>query len=209
MRPGRYGVTAIVLLMLRVMSAPAGAQVDARVYAPPVEAPVIDPFRPPAQPWLPGNRGIEYATVPGSLVRAIGPGVVVFAGPVAGQHHVTVAHPDGLRSSYSYLAGVRARVGDTVAGHGVLGVAGERFHVGVRRGEVYIDPASLWGQRMIGGRVRLVPTDGSGSAGPQRRSDGDPSRPATGGPEASLGSIGPGVARLGIGLARAVIPGGP
>src|SRR4051812_10589266 len=38
-------------------------------YRPPVVAAVADPFRPPPQPWLAGNRGIEYATVPGTVVR--------------------------------------------------------------------------------------------------------------------------------------------
>ena len=50
-----------------------------RIYRAPVDAPVTDPFRPPPEPWSPGNRGIEYATVPGTPVRAIGPGAVVFA----------------------------------------------------------------------------------------------------------------------------------
>ena len=34
-------------------------------YQPPVDAPVTDPFRPPLTPYGPGNRGIDYATVPG------------------------------------------------------------------------------------------------------------------------------------------------
>ena len=33
-------------------------------YAPPVDAPVTDPFRPPTSPYGPGNRGVEYASVP-------------------------------------------------------------------------------------------------------------------------------------------------
>jgi murein DD-endopeptidase MepM/ murein hydrolase activator NlpD len=131
-----------------------------RVYAPPVEAPVADPFRPPPEPWRSGNRGIEYATAPGTQVHAIGPGAVVFAGAVAGSLHVTVLHPDGLRSSYSFLAAIRVRVGQRVRGGALVGVAGERFHVGVRRGRTYLDPASLWGRPVRGGRVLLVPLDG-------------------------------------------------
>ena len=53
------------------------------VYRPPVTAPILDPFRPPTTPYGPGNRGIEYATVPGTSVGAAADGVVVFAGPVA------------------------------------------------------------------------------------------------------------------------------
>ncbi len=140
-----------------------------RVYAPPVDAPVVDPFRPPPEPWLAGNRGIEYATAPGTPVRAIGPGAVVFAGAVAGRLHVTILHPDGLRSSYSFLAAIRVRVGQRVRGGALVGVAGERFHVGVRRGTTYVDPASLWGRPVRGGRVLLVPLDGGPRLGPNDR----------------------------------------
>lgn len=132
-------------------------------YRPPLVAPVIDPFRPPAEPWLPGNRGIEYETVPGSPVHAIGPGVVLFAGSVAGQLHVTVLHPDGIRSSYSFLAAVTVAVGDRVAGGQQVGVTGATFHLGARRGSTYIDPASLFGTPVGEASVFLVPL------GPQPR----------------------------------------
>jgi hypothetical protein len=42
-------------------------------YRPPLAAPVIDPFRAPAQRWLAGNRGLEYGVVGGEPVRAVGP----------------------------------------------------------------------------------------------------------------------------------------
>lgn len=137
---------------------PAGTQepVD---YDPPVDAPVTDPFRPPPRPWLPGNRGIEYATAPGAPVRAAGRGVVTFAGAVAGSLHVTVTHPDGVRTSYSYLASIEVAVGAAVAKGQVVGRSGSRLHVGARRGEVYIDPASLWADGPPW--VRLVPLGGA------------------------------------------------
>ena len=136
----------------------------APTYRPPVVAPVSDPYRPPPRPWMAGNRGIEYATIPGSVVHSIGPGVVTFAGPVAGSLHVTVLHPDRLRSSYSFLAAVRVRVGARLAAGVAVGVTGNRLHLGIRRGKAYLDPASLWGQRIHGGRVVLVPLDGGGTA---------------------------------------------
>lgn len=133
---------------------------DGVLYTPPVSAPVADPFRPPPRPWLPGNRGIEYATSPGTPVRAAGRGRVTFAGPVAGALHVTVTHPDGIRTSYSYLASVAVVAGAAVARGQVLGTAGARLHVGARRGDTYIDPASLWGA--VGPPwVRLAPLDGA------------------------------------------------
>ena len=121
-----------------------------------MSAPVADPFRPPPEPWLAGNRGIEYRTVPGTLVRAIGPGVVTFAGLVAGELDLTIRHPDGLRSSYVDLASVRVRRGDRIDAGQVVGAATDRLHLGVRRGDTYLDPASLWGTRLAG-RVVLVP----------------------------------------------------
>lgn len=154
---------------------PAAAQAQGEPasveYDPPVDAPIIDGFRPPPQPWLPGNRGVEYATTPGTPVRAAGRGVVSFAGPVAGSLHVTVAHPDGVRTSYSYLASMAVVAGDLIERGAVVGTSGPRLHVGARRGDTYIDPESLWGQRGPPW-VRLVPLDGGdpgGRSGPGGR----------------------------------------
>lgn len=136
-----------------------GAQEGGVTYSPPVDAPVTDPFRPPPQPWLPGNRGIEYATAPGTPVGAAGRGAISFSGPVAGSLHVTITHPDGIRTSYSYLASIGVTTGQAVERGEIIGSTGSRLHVGARRGEAYIDPASLWGPRGPPW-VRLVPLDG-------------------------------------------------
>ncbi len=129
-------------------------------YEPPVDAPVTDPFRAPLTPYGPGNRGIEFATVPGTAVRAAADGVVVFAGAVAGGLHVTVAHRDGIRTSYSFLAAIRVREDQKVRGGDAVGIAAEMLHVGARRGDFYIDPASLWGGPVGPPVVHLVPLDG-------------------------------------------------
>lgn len=113
-------------------------------YSPPVDAPVIDPFRPPSTPYGPGNRGLEYATGPGAQARAIGAGQVVFAGPVAGRGVVTVEHPDGLRSSLTGLATISTRAGELVSAGQVLGTTAAVLHLGVRRDGRYIDPATLF-----------------------------------------------------------------
>lgn len=179
-------LVAVVLARGLGAVGPAGAQSPEVDYAPPVDAPVTDPFRPPPQPWLPGNRGIEYATDPGTPVRAAADGVVTFAGPVAGSLHVTVTHADGVRTSYSFLASVAVRAGAVVALGTVVGIAAARLHVGARRGDVYIDPASLWGD-LGPPRARLVPLDGSGVGGGWV-GDRSPSRPVAGwGTGGSLG----------------------
>lgn len=132
------------------------AVLSASVYWPPVDAEVLDPFRPPPFPWLAGNRGIEYATSPGTPVRVIGPGVVTFAGGVAGQVWVTVLHGDGLRSSYG-VAAAWVRRGQRLRSGALVGVASDTLHLGVRWGSAYLDPESLWGRRVGPGRVALVP----------------------------------------------------
>lgn len=168
----RAAVAAVVGLALALSPLgpggprPAGTQEQVD-YDPPVDAPVTDPFRPPPRPWLPGNRGIEFATSPGTPVRSAARGVVSFAGAVAGALHVTVTHPDGIRTSYSFLASIAVAAGAAVAKGQVVGRSGERLHVGARRGDTYVDPASLWADGPPW--VRLVPLDGAGWSGAVRR----------------------------------------
>jgi murein DD-endopeptidase MepM/ murein hydrolase activator NlpD len=126
-------------------------------YRPPVEAPVTDPFRAPLTPFGPGNRGLEYGTRAGQPVRAIGAGVVTFAGSIGGSRYVTVSHADGLRSSYSYLAEILVGERQVLATGTPLGRAGSRFHLGVRCGDAYLDPAALIGPGAGRWRARLVP----------------------------------------------------
>lgn len=138
---------------LTVSGSPAGADGDTTgsvvLYRPPVEAPITDPFRAPATPYGPGNRGIEYATRPGTDATSIGVGVVTFAGPVAGRGVVSVVHPDGLRSSLTGLALVLVDVGQVVDASSVLGTTTSVLHLGVRRGSEYIDPATLFGSAPV------------------------------------------------------------
>ena len=154
----------LVLLLLAMTAGLVPSAADTAIYRPPVDAPVVDGFRLPNGPFGAGNRGLEYDTVPGQAVRAIGDGLVVFAGPVAGIDYVTVLHPDGLRSSYGYLAERLVTVGDRVVVGQTVGTAGERLHLGVRSGGTYLDPAALFTTT----GVHLVPLDsgpphGSGS----------------------------------------------
>ena len=127
-------------------------------YRPPVDAPVIDPFRAPPAPWAAGNRGLEYRTEPGTRVRAAADGDVVFAGAVAGALHVVVLHGDGIRTSYSFLQTVLVHRGDTVEQGDAVGTSGTHLHVGARIGDTYIDPAELFA-RPTRPRVRLVRDD--------------------------------------------------
>ncbi|HSL59795.1 MAG TPA: peptidoglycan DD-metalloendopeptidase family protein [Acidimicrobiales bacterium] len=138
----------------------AAATPDRPEYAPMVVAVVVDPFRPPATSYGPGNRGLEYDTVPGQPVTAAADGEVTFAGAVAGALHVTVRHGDGTLTTASFVASVEVAVGDRVQRGDLLGRAGPRLHVGARVGGEYIDPATLFGTHER--RVVLVPAEPAG-----------------------------------------------
>lgn len=148
-------VTMALAVTMPPAATAAAAHHERPVFRPPVDAPVTDPFRPPENPYGRGNRGVEYDTEPGDVVRAAAPGTVVFAGAVAGTLHVTVDHGGALVSSYSYLQRLGVRVGTDVDQGAVIGVAGERLHFSVRLEGAYTDPAGFIGVRRV--RVRLVP----------------------------------------------------
>lgn len=170
MRPcSRAAVAAALTLTAALVGAAppaaAGRRPHPAAYVAPVDAPVRDPFRRPACTWCPGNRGLEYTTVPGQPVTAAAAGLVSFAGTVAGARWVVVDHADGLRTSYGHLASVAVTVGRRVAAREELGTASDRLHLGVRRGDDYLDPAPL----LAGGALvpRLVPTGGGPARWPR------------------------------------------
>jgi murein DD-endopeptidase MepM/ murein hydrolase activator NlpD len=125
----------------------------------PVE--VTRPFDAPASPYGPGHRGVDLAGAAGEVVVAAGPGVVVFAGLVAGRPVVSIAHAGGLRTTYepvtpSVRAGLPVArgspIGTLVTGHAGCPVAA-CLHWGLRRGETYLDPLLL----LAPPRIRLLP----------------------------------------------------
>jgi hypothetical protein len=101
--------------------------------------------------------------MPGEPVVAVADGEVTFAGQVGGTLHVVVLHADGVRTSLSFLASIAVRAGQRVTAGDVVGHAGNGLHLGARRGEEYLDPATLLSPAAAraapGGRVRLVPAD--------------------------------------------------
>lgn len=104
---------------------------------------------------------MDLAGEPGMVVRAAGPGVVHFAGSLAGRGVVSIQHSAGLRTTYEPVqpvvaAGDRVRTGDVIgrltAGHRECPVTA-CLHWGLRLGGAYLDPLSLLGL----GKVRLLP----------------------------------------------------
>ncbi|MGI9120038.1 MAG: peptidoglycan DD-metalloendopeptidase family protein [Acidimicrobiales bacterium] len=152
-------LVAVLLLVVCMVLAriPLVAAQTAVTYLPPVDGPVVDGFRPPSSPYGPGNRGLEYATTPGQEVRAAADGEVTFAGRIGASAHVVVVHPDGLRTSYSFLTATSVQRGDQVVQGQVVGIAGPVVHFGARAGERYIDPNLLLGGGPV--EVHLVPVE--------------------------------------------------
>ncbi|HEX8770506.1 MAG TPA: peptidoglycan DD-metalloendopeptidase family protein [Acidimicrobiales bacterium] len=131
---------------------PSATRVD---YRSPVDAPIADPFRPPPDDYSAGNRGVDYATEPGTSVGSAGDGEVVFSGRVGGTLHVVVLHADGIRTSYSFLRSTSVHRGDKVHQGQEVGTAAERFHFGARAGDAYLDPTLLFSDGLP--NVFLVP----------------------------------------------------
>ncbi|MEU6130419.1 M23 family metallopeptidase [Saccharopolyspora sp. NPDC047091] len=125
---------------------------------------VSRPFQPPTTAYGPGHRGVDLAGAPGDVVLAAGPGVVRFAGVVAGRPLVSVEHAGGLRTTYEPVRALVEPGGRVEAGTplGLLepghpGCAAPAcLHWGALRGGRYLDPLLLLG----GGEVRLLPWSG-------------------------------------------------
>jgi murein DD-endopeptidase MepM/ murein hydrolase activator NlpD len=166
----RAGFLLPLLIVLCGVLAPSSAVAGPAPPVPPValwSAPldgdlaVARPFDPPVNPFAAGHRGVDLGGTPLSPVLAAGDGVVVFAGMVAGRPVVSIAHADGLRTTYepvdpSVAAGQRVArgspIGTLVGGH--AGCPREAcLHWGLRRGETYLDPLALL--RLP--RIRLLP----------------------------------------------------
>ena len=150
----------------------AGAIVPGPVpgsYTWPVVGPVIRGFVAPPNQFGAGHRGIDIGVPFGSPVHAANDGVVAFAGWIAGSLYVSIDHPDGVRTTYSWLSlamvneGQAVRRGDVIAssGHGHPEIQSPHLHFGARIGGTYIDPMILLGGGDVTGLIRLAPIEGS------------------------------------------------
>lgn len=130
---------------------------------------VVRGWEPPASEYGRGHRGVDLAAPPGSVVRAVAPGRVSFAGRVAGRGVIAVeltgTGGPPLRTTYEP---VRATVekGTEVTTGEALGVlelprahcSHSCLHWGLRRAQTYMNPLSLlppWLLRR--GASRLLP----------------------------------------------------
>lgn len=157
-----------LLLLAGALTAPCAAsaqetQSQPRFTWPLSPAPqVTRPFDAPDTPYGPGHRGVDLAASPGQPVLAAGPGVVVFAGRIAGEGIVSIDHDGGLRTTYepvtpTVAAGTQTSTGQQIGtvepGHPGCPTAA-CLHWGVRRGEEYLNPLALIQTESV---IRLKP----------------------------------------------------
>jgi murein DD-endopeptidase MepM/ murein hydrolase activator NlpD len=172
------GLTLLVLPMtaaaLPVRAGPADPEPRFSWPLTPVPS-VTRPFEAPADPYGPGHRGVDLGGAAGQQVLAAGPGVVVFAGPLAGRGVLSIDHDGGLRTTYEPVtplvaAGDQVYRGQPVAtldpGHPGCPVAA-CVHWAVRRGEEYLNPLELI---QVVTALRLKPWEGGDAGEPLIRS---------------------------------------
>ena len=124
------------------------------------EPEVVRGFDPPDIAWASGHRGVDLLGAPGQSVHAALPGVVTFAGTLAGRGVLVVSHGD-TRTTYEPVT-ASVEVGTVVPRGAVIGslaLAGSHclpracLHWGWLRGKTYLDPLRLVGT----GAIRLLP----------------------------------------------------
>jgi len=144
----------LALSLLLTAALPPAAPARAAVVIdliPPVDGPIVRHFEPPPTPYEAGHRGIDLQTPLGTTVVAAAAGVVAFAGQVGGELFVSIDHPEGVRSTYSFLSAVLVGRSQTLAqgepvgrsGAGHAGSERPELHFGVRQGDDYLDPEPL------------------------------------------------------------------
>jgi hypothetical protein len=132
---------------------------------PPVDAAIARGFDLPRGQFGPGNRGLDYAVVAGTPVRAAGAGRVSFAGRVGGTIAVTLDHGDGLETTYTGMRELYVARGDTIDGGHWIGETADRFHFGVKLHDVYVDPRGWLGPVETGDAIHLIPVKETESVG--------------------------------------------
>ncbi len=166
MRSHRIAGWALVgALFLSGLLTPMPSAAAAGEWMWPVVGPVVRGYDPPAFTYGAGHRGIDIAVPVGTVVRAVADGTVTFAGPVGGNLFVTLLHPQGLSSTYSWVAASLVHVGDQVtagqpialSGSGHPGDTVDSLHLGARLDGAYVDPMLFLVPLDVGSFIRLAP----------------------------------------------------
>lgn len=99
------------------------------------------------------HKGVDIAVPTGTEVRAMGPGMVVFAGTMSGYGKVImVDHSGGIRTVYAHLSEIRVQRGQALRGRPVIGLSGStgrttgpHLHFEVQHNGSAHDPVPLLG----------------------------------------------------------------
>jgi murein DD-endopeptidase MepM/ murein hydrolase activator NlpD len=97
------------------------------------------------------HQGLDYAVPSGTPVGAINRGTVLLARPLYFEGNcVVIDHGQGLLSLYLHLSDFKAKEGDEVQPHQIIGLSGgsgratgPHLHLAVRWQGIYLDPATL------------------------------------------------------------------
>jgi murein DD-endopeptidase MepM/ murein hydrolase activator NlpD len=129
--------------------------VKTRRWVQPVDAPIGTPYRQAGSSWSSGyHTGTDFAAPNGTPIRAVGAGVVIYAG-AAGQYgnQVVIQHDHGTFSQYAHLSKVQVKRWQAVdAGHVIGRVgstgnsSGPHLHFEMRNGPAYgsdMDPVKF------------------------------------------------------------------
>jgi len=155
---GSFALTAAALAVsLLCTTLPARASQQPAPLIPPVDAAIARGFHLPKGQFGPGNRGLDYAVVAGTPVRAAGAGTVTFAGPVAGTVAITLDHGGGLETTYTGISEMYVVRGETIGQAHWLGETDDRFHFGVKQDDIYVDPQDYLGPIDTGDAIHLIP----------------------------------------------------
>jgi murein DD-endopeptidase MepM/ murein hydrolase activator NlpD len=155
-------VVLLVVFVVVVSATPAAASGE---MAWPVTGSILRGFDGPDSPYSAGHRGIDIGAPVGTPILSPAPGVVSFAGKVAGSLYVSIDHANGVRSTCSWLTTVTVKKGDSVEAGRVIGTTGfghpgsaiPHLHFGTKVDGTYVDPLSLLAGLDLSELIRLVP----------------------------------------------------
>lgn len=159
-------ISTVVAALSLAFIAPAAAPA-AGCLRPPVDAPIVVHYDAPACPYCAGDRGVRYATMPGTPVRAAAAGIVTFSGVVVDVRYVVIRHAvvPHLRATYGGLASTTVAAGDSVVAGAIVGRASSGLYFGLRDdADRYVDPEPWLGTPIT--PPMLIPTDGTGRRPP-------------------------------------------
>ena len=156
-RPTRLSRLVILSVLLSASVSPVPTVVRAAAgtttswaWPVPVPHPIERPYIAPETAYGTGHRGIDITSTDDAVVTAPADGVVYFAGVVVNRPVLSIAHVDGVVSSYEPVEsdlpeGTTVRRGDVV-GHLVRGHCSSIcLHFGVRLYGQYVSPLNYLG----------------------------------------------------------------